>query len=397
MLPVRYGMPTGGRALIIDQHTTYPIDVCRALAKQGYLVDAFAEPPAPVLRSRYCYRRFPSRSWYEIDPYLQQLRSIVEGDRYDVIYICSEEIMQILPRILDESAAWRGLLRPDPEAMTRVMSKNRSLQRMQEAGIPVPRTIVPETESDVAAAAREVGFPLVLKGDKGGASYNVRVIQDPDRLLPVYREIRHRERGYDGRPAIQEYVNGPTYLSGGVFKDGRTLRMCAHRMTLMNPPQGGATVKAVSERSPELIDVTVRAFEAFEWTGLAEIDLIRDHRDGRLKFLEINPRVWASIGMARRAGVDLFGPYHELAAGRDVEPDLRYRAGVHFHRLSGELHLIRRRPLRLFGFLRDCFDPGVYSDFEWGDLGPHAPGLFPLYASTPPTPASGEFALPNAA
>jgi predicted ATP-grasp superfamily ATP-dependent carboligase len=390
-------MPTGGRALIIDQHTTYPIDVCRALAKQGYLVDAFAEPPAPVLRSRYCYRRFPSRSWYQIDPFLQELRSIVEGDRYDVIFLCSEEIMQILPRIVDESPAWRGFLRPDREAMTRVMSKNEALRRMQEAGIPVPRTIVPETESDVVAAARELGFPLVVKGEKGGASFNVRVIDGPDRLLPVYREIRRRERGYNGRPAIQEYVSGPTYLSGGVFKDGRTVRMCAHRMTLMNPPKGGATVKAVTERSVELTDFTVRAFEAFNWTGLAEIDLIRDDRDGRFKFLEINPRVWASIGMARRAGVDLFGPYHDLAAGVQVESDLSYRAGVHFHRLSGELHLIRKRPWRVFGFLRDCLDPQVYSDFEWRDLGPHAPALFSLHASTPPTPPSREFALPNAA
>jgi predicted ATP-grasp superfamily ATP-dependent carboligase len=259
----------------------------------------------------------------------------------------------------------------------------------------VPLTIVPETADDVAAAARELGFPLVVKGEKGGASYNVRLIDDPAELLPVYREIRSRERGYDGRPALQEYISGPTYLSGGVFKDGRTLRMCAHRMTLMNPPRGGATVKAVTERSPELIDITLRAFEAFEWTGLAEIDMIRDDRDGRFKFLEINPRVWASIGIARRAGVDLFGPYRALAAGLDVEPDLRYRAGVQFHRLSGELHLLTKRPARLVGFLRDCFDPQVFSDFEWRDLGPHAPRFFPLYASTPPAPR--ELPIPTAA
>jgi predicted ATP-grasp superfamily ATP-dependent carboligase len=376
--------PFAGRALIIDQHTTYPIDVCRALALQGYLVDAFAELAAPVLRSRYCYRRFRSRPWYDIGPFLAELRSLVEGGRYDVIYICSEEILSLLPRVVQNSDAWRGLVLPRPDALARVFSKNTVLRRMIEAGVAVPRTRFPQDESDVLAAARELGFPVVVKGEKGGASWNVRVVHRPEQLLAAYREIVERERGYQGRPALQEFIPGPTYLAGGVFQDGRTLRLCAHRMLLMNPPRGGATVKAVTERPPALVDLTLRAFEALDWTGLAEIDLIRDTRDGQFKFLEINPRVWASIGLARRAGVDLFEPYRRLAAGLDVEADLRYREGVFFHRFSGELHLICKRPLRLFGFLRDCLDPNVYSDFAWHDLGPHAPKFFPVHASAPP-------------
>src|SRR5918993_545047 len=135
-------MVSGSRALIIDQHTTYPIDVCRTLAKLGYRVDVFAEAPAPVLRSRYCSRRFVSRPWYDIEPFLADLRAVVEGERYDVIYICSEEVLQILPRILDDSPAWRGLVRPAPAVLARVCSKNRALSLLQDARVPVPRTIV---------------------------------------------------------------------------------------------------------------------------------------------------------------------------------------------------------------------------------------------------------------
>ena len=359
--------------MIIDQHTTYPIDVCRALAQQGYLVDAFAEPQAPVLRSRYCYRRFPSRPWYEIDPFLRELQAVVDAERYDAIYLCSEEILQILPRILHRSERWSALPLTRPEALPLTLSKNRALKRMIEAGVPVPRTFFPEDDADVEHAARELGFPLVVKGEKGGASWNVRVITDPADVLPTYRLIRNRERGYDGRPTLQEFIQGATYLAGGLFQDGRALRVCAHRMALMNPPRGGTTVKAVTERPAALLDMTFRAFEAFQFTGLGEIDVIRDPRDGQFKFLEVNPRVWASIGLARRAGVDLFTPYRDLAQGLPVQPDLRYREGVLYHRLSGELHLIAKRPLRLVGFIKDCLDRNVYSDFAWNDIGPHFP------------------------
>jgi glutathione synthase/RimK-type ligase-like ATP-grasp enzyme len=384
--------PLSGRALIVDQHTTYPIDVCRALARQGYLVDAAAEATAPVLRSRYCYRRYVMRPWYEIEPFLAELDAIVNGEAYDAIYMCSEEILQILPRILHRSPGWKALPLTRPHALPRLFSKNAALACMREAGVPVPRTIVPERDDDVAAAGRELGFPLVVKGEKGGASWNVRMVDRPDDLVPTYRMILARERGYAGRPALQEFIPGSSYLAGGLFHDGRALRLCAHRMVLMNPPRGGTTVKAVTERPAALVDTTLRAFEALEFTGLGEIDFIRDDRDGRFKFLEINPRVWASIGLARRAGVDLLTPYRDLARGLPVHADLRYREGVRFHRLSGELHLLRRRPSRLSGFVRDCLDPRISSDFEWTDLGPHFPTLFRVLPSPAPPPAVREAA-----
>jgi hypothetical protein len=141
----------------------------------------------------------------------------------------------------------------------------------------------------------------------------------------------------------------------------------------MNPPDRGPTVKGVTERPAALLQAAFKVFESFRFTGLADADFILDKRDGRFKFLEINPRVWATIGFAQHAGVDLFTPYRDLARGERVEPDLRYREGIEYHRFAGELRLMLRRPRRLFGFVRDCLDPRVFSDFDWKDLGPFFP------------------------
>jgi hypothetical protein len=56
-----------------------------------------------------------------------------------------------------------------------------------------------------------------------------------------------------------------------------------------------------------------------------------------------------------------------------VAPDLRYRDGMKFHRIVREIRLMRQKPGRVFGFLRDSIDPKVRSDFMWSDPGPHLP------------------------
>lgn len=67
--------------------------------------------------------------------------------------------------------------------------------------------------------------------------------------------------------------------------------------------------------------------------------------------------------------------------------NLEYREGVRFHRSSAELQLIRRQPWRVFGCLHDCLDPRGFSDFDWRDIGPHAPLLFPAGPAIEPVGA----------
>jgi len=252
-------------------------------------------------------------------------------------------------------------------------SKNDALATAAAAGVPVPRTVVPAHGDDVAALGETLGFPLVVKGEKGGAAQHVRIVRRPVELLSRYREIVHRERKYCGRPALQEFIAGPTYSVGGLFDRGRPLRVLAHRRLLTYPPDGGHTVKGVTERPAALLESAFAVFAAFEYTGLGHTDFIRDDRDGTFRFLEINPRVWGSIGLGRLAGVDFYTPYHALACGRPVTPDLGHREGVVYRHLSRDLRLLRLRPGRIFGFLRDTLNPKVRSDFSWLDPRPALP------------------------
>jgi hypothetical protein len=355
------------RVLVVDQRFGYPLQLCRALARAGHTVEALAEPGAPILHSRYCSRALVSPPWYVGVPFVELLCRTVETGAYDAIYVCSEAILEILVPILETSAAWHALPRPTGTALRRLFSKNTVMRQITKYGVTAPATLVPDDEGDVLALAHELGNRIVVKGEKGGAAQLVRIVRTPPEALAAWRELRDRERCYAGRPALQEYVAGDVYLVGAVVDHGRVVRMAAHRKELMWPPEGGTTVRAVTERHDALIDAASTVFEALDYHGIADLDFIRDERDGTFKFLEINPRPWASIALTLEAS-DLIGAYHELARGRAVQPDLCYRVGLVFHRLSGDLRLVTARPSRLVGFVADCLSPNVLSDIDGRDL-----------------------------
>jgi predicted ATP-grasp superfamily ATP-dependent carboligase len=365
------------RALIVDTRAVLGTEVCRSLYRMGWQVDIFAEPGSPAFRSRTCHRRLCYQRGRSAPAFLAELDAIVESGDYKAVYLCSEEILELLVTS-GNSSRWQSLLLSQPSSLKTTLSKNAMVRLAEAAEVPVPRTLVPARETELERAAKELGFPLVIKGDRGEATRNVRITRRPDDLARLYREVTSNELDYDGRPALQEFIPGAQYSVGGLFHNGRPLRVCAYRKILTYPLNGGLSAKTVTERPATLLKAAFALFAELHYTGLGQMQFIRDARDGRFKFLEINPRVWGCIGLAQHAGVDLYTPYADLANGKVVEPNLEYQVGVNYHRFSVEMRLMLERPWQLPRFLKDCFDPRVYSDFYWRDPGPHLPSIHAL-------------------
>jgi D-aspartate ligase len=362
--------PTGmaGRALILDDHSYAAVQVCRQLAKRGYVVEAFAERSAPVFTSRYCHRKHYSDS--DDTGWTRLLENLAADGSYDVIYLCSEHLLDPIAQHIQHSAPWRGLLLSEPSLLPTLLSKNSVMQLVGEAGIPIPKTLFPATEREMDALGSTLGFPLLVKGEGGESSRTIRIIRDRSELLASYRAVIDQEKTHDSMPSLQEFITGPTYSVGGLFQDGGPIRICAGRMALMEPYKAGLMVKGVTERPPELIANALRVFEALRYTGFGDADFVLDPRDGQFKFLEVNPEVWANIVLAEHAGVDFHGPYRALSQGDFVPADLTFREGVSFYRVTKRLLSTLKRPWLGMSFVRDFLDASVYTDWDWTDPQP---------------------------
>ncbi|HEX4060855.1 MAG TPA: GNAT family N-acetyltransferase [Streptosporangiaceae bacterium] len=113
-------------------------------------------------------------------------------------------------------AAELGLPGHPVDAVVASVDKPLMKERFAAAGLPIARHTVAADEEDAVAFARQVGYPVVVKPCRGGASQGVMRADDEPGLRRDYRRLRRivRDYGLDtgGRPNRMQLVE--RYLPG---------------------------------------------------------------------------------------------------------------------------------------------------------------------------------------
>jgi predicted ATP-grasp superfamily ATP-dependent carboligase len=99
---------------------------------------------------------------------------------------------------------------------------------------------------------------------------------------------------------------------------------------------GKATTYAVSKHMPELEKMATRLLAEIGYTGIAEVEFMKDDKDGLFKFLEINGRPWGWHTLLRAAGLNIPLLLYLKETGQEV-PVLEGRAEVKWVRLITDL------------------------------------------------------------
>src|SRR5207249_5434492 len=91
-------------------------------------------------------------------------------------------------------------------------------------------------------------------------------------------------------------------------REGRPLASLVAQRTRQWPMDfGRASTYVETVEAADVEECARRVLAALRFDGIVEIEFKRDTRDGRLKLLDINPRVWGWHSLGRAAGVDF--PY----------------------------------------------------------------------------------------
>lgn len=201
------------------------------------------------------------------------------------------------------------------ELIDRLVDKGRLHQLCREHGAPTPASLRCASCDEARAFARDVGYPLVVKGE---ATFG----RDPLAAVTVVRsdreleELLERSEGRRPPPVLQEHLacNGfCNWIFHGYF-DARA--ECRFGMTaiklLQHPHDGGRTVIAASTPNSKLARGAISFFNSIGYHGIVDCDYRYDPRDGTYKLLDANPRVGANF----RTSVD--------SAGMDVVRQLYF-------------------------------------------------------------------------
>ncbi len=261
---------------------------------------------------------------------LSQIEQLHKVLRFDGVITSCDYYLPTVARI----AGHLDLPGSTPEAVENACRKDATRRFLAEAGVPGPRFAVQEEWADIARAAREIGYPLVVKPVDLCAGMYVRRVDDEEQLTAAVRALADfsvNARGQRREPAVllEELLDGPEVSVETVSHAGTV-----HVVGVTDKSIGGAPAfietghmfpAALSAADAEAAEQT--ALGALKALGL--VDGVVAHTEVKLtsagpRVVEVNPRPAGNriTELVRHVtGIDLAAAFVEVSLGR--EPDLR--------------------------------------------------------------------------
>lgn len=323
-------------ALLLGCDVANCLAAIRALGRKQIPLAVSGAAGGLVSRSRW-YREWPAQSEPQADvsgltAHLAALGLPSGG----VLIPCTDAWVETLGRVPDGAApagfCWSS---PTGRAAEACLDKAKFAETLAALDLPRPRTWFPERGQ--MPAAHELAACFIKPRDSG--AFDARFGVKGFRLGSAQEAgARLRECDQAGLAVIlQELIPGPTaahhFLDGFIDRFGRIRALFARRRlraqhgTLSNSSclvSIEPKVMAQAERDLR------RLLAAIGYRGIFSVEFKLDYRDGLFKFIEVNTRPWADMGLALRCGVDVVEMAYLDAQGLETPEVTSYVAGQHW-------------------------------------------------------------------
>jgi predicted ATP-grasp superfamily ATP-dependent carboligase len=321
------------RVLVTDVEERSSLAACRGLAQAGYRVTGVASMrPAPGHWSRSCDRRILLADPREdVAAFLAGLEKVLQEQEHTILLPSTDVSSWVISEHRERFARLARLALSDRDAVRRSLSKVHLIEEAQAAGLSTPPSTTCSDESDAIAAARELGFPVVVKPARSFLPVGGRFTQRAVALVTDEAALVDVLPGF-GSPFIVQRLEkrGPVVSCAGLMTPERLLAVAVVRWKRCWPPQSGATSFCETIAPPPgLLPRVEGLLGAIGFQGIFELELL-ELGGGRFSAIDLNPRLFGWLCLPVRAGANLPALLCDWLCGRDpppVEavPGVRYR------------------------------------------------------------------------
>jgi carbamoyl-phosphate synthase large subunit len=263
----------------------------------------------------------------------------IDDPRYieSLIYLCASESVDLLFPLIDTDLMKLSLSRSgfagvgtnavvcDPDLIEVTSNKYKTHVFFNGLGIDTPNVF--ELEHGLEDTYR---YPLFMKPLDGSASKGIVKINSTRELL-FFRE-------YVERPILQEYISGREFTLDMLYDLGGELRCIVPRRRI--EVRSGEVSKSVIDMDPAVLEAGWTLGKKLRGArGVVNVQCIRT-AEGRVSFIEINPRFGGGTPLSLYAGADF--PLWLLQMARGEDPgDIRsaFTPGVYMLRFDDAVFL----------------------------------------------------------
>jgi acetyl-CoA carboxylase biotin carboxylase subunit len=237
---------------------------------------------------------------------------------------------------------------PSAGVMSIMGDKVSARTAMKEAGLPMlPGTPVVRTLPEAREAAREIGFPLMLKAVAGGGGRGIRLIQQPEEFDRTFTVAQNevREAFRDDGIYFERYLARARHIEIQVLVDqyGHGVHLGERNCSCQRRNQKVLEESPSPHLSPELRqEIGMKALRAVQQVGYRNagtLEFLVDEQD-RYYFMEMNTRLQVEHPVTEMVtSVDLVKEQIRIAAGLPLQlrqEDIQFRGHAIECRITAE-------------------------------------------------------------
>ena len=266
---------------------------------------------------------------------------------------------------------------PPGSAMRALGSKLAARELARKHAVPVTPGSGAVDASTALQAARDIGFPVMLKPSGGGGGIGMKVVENEKELAVAIESTAQAARSAFGDATVylERYVRNPRHIEIQVICDsqGNAVhlgeRECSiqrrHQKIMEETPSPAVT----PELRAEMGDAAIRVATAAGYVNAGTVEFI--FSDGQFFFLEVNARLQVEHPITEAVtGIDLVKEQIRVAAGLELsfkQSDVTWRGHAIEMRINAEdpLRKFIPNPKRISRWVAPA-GPGVRVDSGFG-------------------------------
>jgi D-aspartate ligase len=243
--------------------------------------------------------------------------------------------------------------------------------------IPHPMTVVVNPESDVSSISKDMAYPCILKPrypTRFRLDFPTKVFQvtSPAEFVALMGKAAVKGHAMIAQEIIPGNADAMFGFNAYYDRAGRVHGPFNYQRIREWPLGFGNGCYLRQVHDPQMERMTTSLLKPLRYHGIVDVEFRRDHRDGVLKLIEINPRLWMQNSFPARLGCN-----HAYLAYRDAlglalssplpcnDSSVRWVFGA--EDLQSSLASMRQGTLSMKEWLAAYRTKNVYATFSWDD------------------------------
>jgi len=248
-------------------------------------------------------------------------------------------------RVTDAGVKFIG---PSPRWIEAMGHKTRARDIAAEHGMPMTKgtDVLPAEPARILAAARSIGYPVLVKPAGGGGGIGMLPAKDESELLAVVeRSQSMASRGFGNAEVyLERLLEKPRHIEFQVLGDqhGSAVHLFERDCSVQRRNQKvieEATAPAIPRSEIEAIATQVTAMvKNMSYDNIGTVEMLRG-ADGSFNFLEMNTRLQVEHGVTEEiTGVDLVQAQIRSAAGDKLADILPAKIEIKGHAIQARVY-----------------------------------------------------------